>query len=101
MSALTCLEPSVIAGASNQLERPMKPYCVLGGAVGGFDTANKCGHFPFCLTGGWRQVRLIALVQRTGPDGVCHSQYRNLEDTKTPSDFFSLLVKGFFVCLFV
>lgn len=63
MSAPTCLEPSVVAGASNQLERPVKPYCMLGGAVRGLDAANKCGHFPFCLTGGRRQVRLIALVQ--------------------------------------
>lgn len=62
-NALTCLEPSVIAGASNQLERPAEPHCMLGRAVRGLDTANKCGHFPFCLTGGWGQVGLIALVQ--------------------------------------
>lgn len=82
INALTCLEPGVIAGASNQLECPVKAHCMLGGTVRGLDTANKCGHFPFCLTGGWGQVSLIALVQRAGPDGICHSQHRNLEDRK-------------------
>lgn len=81
-NALTCLEPSVIAGASDQLERPAEPHCMLGRAVRGLDTANKCGHFPFRLTGGWGQVSLVALVQWAGPDGVCHGQHRNLEDRK-------------------
>lgn len=62
-SALTCLELCVIVCASNQLKCLLKPYCVLGRTVQRLDAANEGGHFPFCLTGGWRQECLVTLVE--------------------------------------
>ena len=77
--ALTCLKFGAIVCASNQLKCLLKSHRVLGGAVQGLDAADEGGHLPFCLTGGWRQERLIALVKGARPDGVCHRQHGNLE----------------------
>lgn len=55
---------------------------MLGRTVQRLDAANEGGHFPFCLTGGWRQECLVTLVERASPDGVCHSQYRDLKERK-------------------
>lgn len=55
---------------------------MLGRAVQRLDTANEGGHLPFCLTGGWRQECLIALVKRARPDCVCHRQHGDLEERK-------------------
>lgn len=76
------MELCVVVCASNQLECLVKSCCVLGRAVQRPDAANEGGHFPFCLTGGWRQKCLIALVERASPDNVCHSQHRDLEERK-------------------
>lgn len=94
---LTCLELCVIVCASNQLKCLLKSHRMLGRTVQRLDTANKGGHFPFCLTGGWRQERLIALVERARPDGVCHSQHRDLEERK--GNLVILTSEGFFIFL--
>ena len=73
------MEFGAIVGASNQLKCLLKSHRVLGRAVQGLDAADEGGHLPFCLTGGWRQERFIALVKGAGPDGVCHRQHGNLE----------------------
>lgn len=97
-NALTCLELGVIVCASNQLERLLKPHGVLCGAIRGLDAANEGGHFPFRLTGGGRQERLVALVQRAGSDSVSHSQHRDLEERKR--NLLSYHIKVFFFFFF-
>lgn len=77
-NALTCLGLCVVVCAPNQLKCLLKSHGVLGRTVQRFDAADEGGHLPFGLTGGWRQKRLVALVQGAGPHRVCHSQHWDL-----------------------
>lgn len=61
-------------GVAEQLEGLLEARCVLCGTVRGFDVGDEGGHLPLGLAGGWRQQALIALVQRTGANRLCHGQ---------------------------
>lgn len=91
------MELRVVVGASNQLECLVKSRRMLGRAVQRPYAANEGGHFPFCLTGGWRQKCLIALVERASPDNVCHSQHRDLGREKESLLAYSVNVFTFYL----
>lgn len=98
-NALTCLGLCVVVCAPNQLKCLLKSHGVLGWTVQRFDAADESGHLPFGLTGGWRQERLVALVQGAGPHRVCHSQHWDLGGGKRKP--FILPWKGVYGCLFI
>lgn len=68
------------AGVSEQLEGLLEPRGVLRGSIGGLDVGNEGGHFPLCLASRWGEQTLVALVQRTGADRICHRQDRHLQE---------------------
>lgn len=60
------------AGVSEQLESFLKARCMLCGTIRSLDVGDESAHLPFGFSGGWRQQTLIALVQRTGANHLCH-----------------------------
>lgn len=60
------------AGVSEQLEGLLEARCVLRGSIRGLDVGDEGAHLPLGLTGGWREQALIALVQGTGANRLCH-----------------------------
>lgn len=82
MTSLLVLTGTLLAeagGVSEQLEGLLEACCVLCGAIRGLDVGDEGGHLPLGLAGGWRQQTLIALVQRTGANHLCHGQNGDLE----------------------
>lgn len=53
---------------------------MLRGPIRGLDVGDEGGHLPLGLAGGWGEQALVALVQRTGADRVCHRQNRDLQE---------------------
>lgn len=67
------------AGVSEQLEGLLEAHCMLCGSIRGLDVGDEGAHLPLGLTGGWREQTLIALVQRTRANRLCHWQNGDLE----------------------
>lgn len=67
------------AGVSEQLEGLLEARCMLGGSVGGLDVRDEGAHLPLGLAGGRREQTLVALVQRTSANRLCHRQDGDLE----------------------
>lgn len=53
---------------------------MLRGSIRGLDVGDEGAHFPLGLAGGWGEQALVALVQRTGADGVRHRQNGDLQE---------------------
>lgn len=68
------------AGVPEQLEGLLEARCVLCGSIRCLDVGDEGAHLPLGLTGGWREKTLIALVQRTGANRLCHGQDGDLEE---------------------
>lgn len=60
------------AGVAEQLEGLLETSCMLRGSIRSFDVGDEGAHLPLGLTGGWREQTLVALVQRTGANRLCH-----------------------------
>ena len=52
---------------------------MLRGSIRGLDVGDEGAHLPLGLAGSWRQQTLVALVQRTGTNRLCHGQNGDLE----------------------
>lgn len=68
------------AGVPEQLEGLLEARRVLRGPLRGLDAGDEGAHLPLGLAGGRGQQALVALVQGTGADRLCHRQNRDLEE---------------------
>lgn len=53
---------------------------MLRSSIRGLYVGDEGGHLPLGLTGGRGEQTLVALVQRTGADRVCHRQNGDLQE---------------------
>lgn len=60
------------AGIPDQLEGLLEARCVLRGSIRRLDVGDEGAHLPLGLAGGRREQTLVALVQRTGANRLCH-----------------------------
>lgn len=60
------------AGVSKQLKGLLEARCMLCGSIRSLDVGDEGAHLPLGFSSGWRKQTLIALVQGTGADRLCH-----------------------------